>query len=110
MGPFFLYQSTKITNTYVLDVGQSPNFGSPVSPMASPRGGPISSQQNKDYRSSPHSSQSNIPVASELKVQEVESKETQEKGDDDAESAFYRDLRRQEEERQRRLAARRRIG
>ena len=30
--------------------------------------------------------------------------------EDDAESAFYRDLQRQEEERQRRLEARRRIG
>jgi hypothetical protein len=51
---------------------------------------------------------SSIPTTSEVRPKVRESPGIEEIGEEDEESAFYRDLRRQEEDRQRRLAARRR--
>jgi hypothetical protein len=100
------------SDTYVLDVGQFLPFGLGISPMASPTGLPLYLQQpvHNDYRCVSNNARPSIPTASEFNMEEGESTEVEENGDDDAESAFYRDLRQQEEERQRRLAARRRIG
>jgi hypothetical protein len=96
---------------YVLDVGQPSPFALGISPPASLSAKP---SVHRDYGfpsnnrlPSPSIPTPIIPMVSES---EGESTEVEENGDDDAEGAFYRDLRRQEEERRRRLAARRRMG
>ena len=96
---------------HVLDVGQPSPFALGISPTASLSALP---SVDRDYgfpsnnlRPSPSIPTPSIPMVSES---EGESTEVEENGDDDAESAFYRDLRQQEEERRRRLAARRRMG
>jgi hypothetical protein len=92
--------------------------------VASSTGLPSSPPQpvHRDYKAIFNNSSPTVPTAPEFKMNETtkmdeETKIDKEKStglekraEEDAESAFYRDLRRQEEERHRRLAARRRFG
>ena len=96
----------KEADPYFLDVGQAPPFGLAISPIASPMPTALSLQQpvQMDYRTISDNSRPDI------EIEEGESTDVDKNGDDDAEGAFYRDLRRQEEERQQRLATRKRIG
>jgi hypothetical protein len=96
---------------YVLDVGKPSPFALEISPTASLSAKPSVDRDHgfpsNNRLPSPSISTPNIPTASEP---EGENTEVEENGDDDAEGAFYRDLRRQEEERRRRLSARRIMG
>lgn len=97
---------------YVLDVGQPSPFALGILPAASSVSAKLSVDRDYGFSSENLRPSDNIPTRSIPTVSESEgeSTEVEENGDDDAESAFYRDLRRQEEERRRRLAARRRMG